>query len=201
MGSLLRVIKKQVRAKHWNAIFRLVIVGLLVLQGNLGTAAPPQKRPSDKHKITVQTKLSHNKANPGSVLFALLIVDIQDGWHINSANPSDENLVASSVEIQENKVIDSVIVQYPPAMERRFDFSDTPLEVYEGRIRIFVRLKIQKFVRPGSYLIPATVNYQSCSNSVCLAPTFVRVNIPIRVTTEGQSREINKELFEPYPLK
>ncbi len=183
-------------------LFRLAITGLLVLQGNSGVAAPSQKKPSDKHKITVHAKLSHDKAKPGSVVHALLIVNVQDGWHINAANPRDENLIPTLVEIQKKKVIDSVSIHFPPAEERKFDFSEDMMEVYEGTIRILVRMEIWKSARPGTYLIPATVHYQSCSNSICLAPTSVSVNMPIRITNNARSiHEINKELFEPYRLK
>ncbi len=202
MGSTRRIIMNEVRTKHCSGFIRPLIVALLLLDVFAGVTASPKENAFDKHKITVKPRLSHDRVKPGSVCFALLIVNVQEGWHINSENPSDENLVATSVEVPKTKAIDSVSIQYPPAVERKFDFADGVLDVYEGTIKILVRMKIQKSAKPGAYLIPATINYQSCSNSVCLAPTFVRVNIPIRVTNNSRMiHEINKELFEPYTLK
>lgn len=197
-------ISKEVLSKDGDKCFRPLIVCLLVLQVCAFGEVPPTQRDksSDKGKITVQAKLSHDRIKPGSVCFALLVVTVQEGWHINSATPSDDNLVATSAEVQRTKVIDSVSIQYPPAVEREFDFTDGVLEVYEGMIKILVRLGIRKSAKLGAYLIPATIVYQACSNSVCLAPSAVQVNIPVRVTSDGRTiHEINKELFEPYTSK
>lgn len=192
------------KSKQWRQFFRPLIVGVLVLQVCAFCEVPLGRKDKspDKSKIAVQAKLSHDRVKPGSACFALLVVTIQEGWHINSAIPSEENLVGTSVDVRKTKVIDSVSIQYQPAVERKFDFTDGVLEVYEGTIQILVRLGIRKSARPGAYLIPATVSYQACSNSVCLAPSAVRVNIPVRVTSDGRTiHEINKELFEPYTLK
>ncbi|MEO8166881.1 MAG: protein-disulfide reductase DsbD domain-containing protein [bacterium] len=165
-------------------------------------SAIAQAKKSQRQKVSVEAKLSQNQVKPASTCFLLLIATIEDGWHINSSNPSDDNLVPTSVLVDKKQVIDSVHIQFPPALEQKFDFSEEPLEVYEGTINIFVRLEIRKSVKPGTYLIPATVFYQSCSNKVCLAPTSVSVNIPVHITNNERAiHQINKDLFEPYTLK
>lgn len=190
--------------KHWRQFFRPLIVSLVLLHVCAFSEVPAglKDKSPDKSKITAQVRLSHDKVMPGSVFFGLLAVTVQEGWHINSATPSDDKLVSTTVEVRKTRVVDSVSIQYPAAVERKFDFTDDVLEVYEGTIHILIRMEIQKSAKPGAYLIPATVSYQACNNSVCLAPAAVRVNIPIRVTRNGRTiHEINKDLFEPYTLK
>lgn len=189
------------RPKHWQDPFRpLIVCVLLLLCTNVFSDVPPGKDESpSKSKIAAQVKLSHDKIHPGSTCFALLIVTIQDGWHINSATPSEGNLVATSVDIRKAKVLDSVSIRYPAGIERKFDFSDTALDVYEGTIQILLRLRIRDDIKRGEHTIAATIGYQACSNSICLAPTTVRINIPLRVVTSRQPvHRVNNQHFEPY---
>lgn len=184
--------------------FRYVIIVALLILAMLRFATAQQSQGSkvnllDKKKIAIQVKLSQDKVHAGSVCLALLIVNIQQGWHINSASPSEADFIGTSVDIQKSMIVDSVDIRYPKGVERNFGFSDTPLDVYEESVSIFVKLRIASAATRGTHLIPATVSYQACNDNVCLAPTSVRVNIPLTIVsqTEMVSR-INQSLFDSY---
>lgn len=186
------------------SIFRLaVIIGLLSTTSAVVVTAQPSRagkdKTLDKKKIAVQVKLSLDRVHPGSACFAMLIVNIQDGWHINSTTPLEENLIGTSVEIQKRKVIDSTDIHYPKGIERKFGFADTPLDVYEGTIQILIKLSVATDVKPGTYSVPATIHYQACNDNLCLAPASVRIDISLRIVSRGEPvSRINPKLFEGY---
>ena len=152
-----------------------------------------------KKKIAFQVRLSHDNVHAGSVFYAMLVVTIQDGWHINSAAPLEENLIPTTVDIGKRNVVDSVDIRFPKSTERMFEFSETPLDVYEGTVNVLVRLRMSTEVKPGTYTITASVGYQACSNKVCLAPATEKSDVSLHVVSEKEKvSRINRELFERF---
>ena len=95
---------------------------------------------------------------------------IDKDWHINSRYPKDKDLVASSVTIakqaaQQWKIIKA---EYPSGEEVQLKFNDRPLSLYQGTVTIKVTL--QAIAEQSIKNIPLEVSYQSCSDSICLAP-------------------------------
>jgi len=163
------------------------------------STAAMQGEKNVKHKIHVDVKSSHDRVHPGSHSLTLLIVDIQDGWHINSAAPLDENFIPTSVEVKDTTTIRHVEVHYPQGREVLLDFSDAPLDVYEGSIRILLSYCTATDLEPGTYSIPVTIHYQACNDNICLAPDSLVVEVPVDVVSQTEPvREINPELFHGY---
>lgn len=129
----------------------------------------------------MQVTLAQGRVHAGATCTALVVLSIADGWHINSATPSDEALIGTSVEVAKNNVLDSTDVSFPPGIEREFGYAEQPVEVYEGRVSIRLTLHLSKNVKPGEYVIPISVTYQACSESVCLAPATAAADLPLHV--------------------
>jgi uncharacterized protein YyaL (SSP411 family) len=85
-----------------------------------------------------------------------LILDIAPGWHLNAHRPGPDWLVGAR--------IDGAAVDWPDGQEMVLGFSDQPVRVYQGR----VRLDLKPGLDPGADLI--TLNLQACSDSVCFEP-------------------------------
>ncbi len=111
----------------------------------------------------------------------MVVITIQDGWHINSAMPGSEEYTPTSLDIGKSFGVKVLDLQYPEGVGRTVDFLDVPLNVYEGTVQIHFRLGIPSSMKPGAYKIPAELSYQACSASVCLAPTTLHIQIPLRV--------------------
>ncbi len=149
--------------------------------------------------LSLETRLAHDRVVAGTTSSAVVIVTIKDGWHINAPNPADENLIGTSFEISKHKILDSVSVHFFPGIERKFDYAESPLEVYEGATSIRVLFSVARGAKQGNYSLSAVLTYQACSDNVCLAPASIRFTIPIRVVLPGTKvRRINTEIFEQY---
>jgi thiol:disulfide interchange protein DsbD len=142
-------------------------------------------------------RLSQDKFHPGSDALAAVIVEIQQGWHINSSTPADENFIETSLQLKVPKRIEIAHIRYPKGIERNFDFAESPLNVYEGTIDILLELKLASDLKPGSYTIPLLLGYQACSDRVCLAPTTLPADLHLEVVgTDKKTLRINKDLFD-----
>ncbi len=102
---------------------------------------------------------------------------IDENWHINSRYPNDEDLVPTSVSMGEKAKRRWKIIQaeYPQGKEIKLKFNDSPLSLYEKSVAIKVILESvllendKEAVKP-LVAIPLQINYQTCSDKVCLLP-------------------------------
>jgi len=62
---------------------------------------------------------------------------IDTGWHVNSDEPGDEFSMPTTVEWQLPEGWLSPELRYPGGELLSFEFSDAPIEVWEGRVVIF----------------------------------------------------------------
>ena len=95
---------------------------------------------------------------------------IDKDWHINSRYPKDKDLVASSVLIAQHATQQWKIVkaEYPSGEEVQLKFNDSPLSLYQNSVTIKVTIEGKNSAEIKN--IPLEIHYQSCSDSICLAP-------------------------------
>ncbi len=150
-------------------------------------------------KVQVETKLAADKASAGSTARAAVIVNIAEGWHVNSHTPSEDYLIGTSLELQPMEGVIVADMQYPKGQVLKFAFSETPLDVYEGSTPIFLTLKLSDKLAAGRYSLTGSLQVQACNDQVCLAPSRIAVTIPLELVSSQESvAEVNQELFASY---
>lgn len=106
-------------------------------------------------------------------------LSMEKGWHINSHFPDSKDLIATSVAVDKQAAWKIVRSEYPEGEQVKLKFNDQPLSVYQNQVTIKVLLKPEPATTSGKSrgandkpdIIPVRVDYQSCSDKVCLAPT------------------------------
>ncbi|MDE2848088.1 MAG: DUF255 domain-containing protein [Gemmatimonadota bacterium] len=119
------------------------------------------------------------------VIDAAVSIRIEDGWHIIGDMTNVPGLVPTALTFNADLPIRTAEVSYPPADTLRFGFSDVPVEVYQGEIRLTARIEVE----PGSLAeggspteggrLYATLYYQACNDAVCLAPDEKALSVPL----------------------
>ncbi len=106
-------------------------------------------------------------------------LSIQDGWHINSHYPHQQSLIATTVAVDKQADWKIVRAEYPPGINVTLKFNDQPLSVYKTQAIVKVVLVPRSVTAAKSGagdksnspdIIPLQINYQSCSDKICLAP-------------------------------
>jgi thioredoxin:protein disulfide reductase len=147
--------------------------------------------------------ISADAIRPGDKFKVAVVLDIEQGYHINSHNPTAHNsnldyLIPTVVGFEPAPGIRFGEIKYPSAQYKKFDFSPTDeLAVHEGTVIITAEAEAESSIKQGAQVIRAKVTVQSCNDSVCLAPSDLQVEIPVKVIAAGQAvNEVNKETFE-----
>jgi thiol:disulfide interchange protein DsbD len=146
----------------------------------------------------VKLAIDREPAVAGDAVGLAIVVTIDRGWHVNSDQPGDEFSMPTVVKWKLPDGWPDPNVRYPDGELLTFEFSDSPIEVWEGRAVIHASLEIPPSAA-GSHRIEAVVTAQACNDTQCLPPVPVRATSEFDVAAPGspwQSR--NDELFKGF---
>ncbi|MCH8558986.1 MAG: thioredoxin family protein [Balneolia bacterium] len=150
-------------------------------------------------KLDIQTALNVTQVEQGEEFKAVVELNIQYPWHVNSHTPTLEWLIPTTLDLQRSEHIILTDIRYPQALTMTFGFADEPLDVYEERSPIYLSLRTSSNTPVGEYLLRADLTVQACDDMQCLAPSTTEVLIPIEIVEAGAGMQAaNAELFEAF---
>jgi DsbC/DsbD-like thiol-disulfide interchange protein len=140
-----------------------------------------------EHVVKAKVAMAPGAARPGSVMNATVVADVLPGYHINDHHPTLDYLIPTEVKLEPSKAVTRNDITYPKGEPKKFAFSDTPLSVYEGTVRVDVAFQLDPKVPPGDYEVKGKLAYQACNDHACLPPTSVPISFPLKVARGGAS--------------
>ena len=139
----------------------------------------------DDELVDASVVFSVTSARAGSSHPAAVVVNMQPGWHINSAAPLKDWLIPAEVRFDTGNGLIPHDPAYP-AGHREFLSGDT-MSVYSERAVIPFMVSIADTVTPGTYTLPVDFTYQPCDAAECRPPQTVRLNLSVTVGDEGEA--------------
>jgi hypothetical protein len=129
---------------------------------------------------TVRGSIANGTVTRGTPARATVVLSIPAGLHVNSSRPSGEYMIPTRVSASARGVkIGSVI--YPRGRDRKFDFSDHAINVYEGRTAFTFAITVPESYRGSAVAVRVSVKYQACTNEACYAPKTKNLTLTARV--------------------
>jgi thiol:disulfide interchange protein DsbD len=135
--------------------------------------------------------LSRSAVSPGQTAPAAVVLDITSGWHINSAAPHQDYLIAAEVAFGTVENLTASSLQYPPGIDE--ELVGELMSVYTGEVIIGFEVEAAGGVAAGEYELPVHVTYQPCNNRECRAPETDTLNLKVTIGDGG--RPINEAVF------
>jgi len=99
-----------------------------------------------------------------------LELTIRPLFHINSDQPSGEDLVGTTVAFKAQPGVSYGWAKFPRPVIRKLDFFETPLSVFEGVVKVTFDVTVDSGFAGTEWTIAGTVGYQACDNKTCLPP-------------------------------
>src|SRR5215831_14223392 len=130
------------------------------------------------------------KVNPGESTYRLkrggtvqiaVAIDVDEGYHINSNRPAEKYLIPTSLKFDRIDGITTSPIVYPKAKLQKFEFSQKPLSVFEGKTTLKLTACALPSMSPGAQTLKGKLTVQACNNQQCLRPQTVDVSIPLQV--------------------
>ena len=141
----------------------------------LSVSAPAQETAFTRAASVLQPQayVSLQPVPRGSAFEIAVVAKITPGFHVNAHEPSEEYLIPTKVTADLPAGITVVETDYPRGVMRAFQFSKTPLRVYDGSFTVRMKLRAGNAAAMGHQKIPLTIGYQACNQDSCLPPTKI----------------------------
>jgi len=129
---------------------------------------------------TVTGKIADGSVTRGRPATAIVTLDIPSELHTNSNQPSQPELIATMVKVASKDIAVSA-VKYPAGHDRKFEYADKPLNVYEGKVDFTFQITVPSSYRSKEISVDVDVRYQACTEEVCYPPKIKTITLKAAV--------------------
>lgn len=168
-----------------------LLVTLLLIAATAASAQGLKSEPV----FSVELVPDRRPAVAGQALQLAAVIEIEPGWHINSDEPGDEFSMPTTVSWLVPEGWPEPTTVFPDGEHLEFEFSDAPIEVWEGKVVLVGRVTVPEGVE-GSVRPRVEVTAQACNNTQCLPPVAVKGGVDVEIAPPGSGSDpVNAELF------
>jgi hypothetical protein len=109
-----------------------------------------------------------------------ITLSIPGGLHVNSNRPNSKYAIPTSVRVS---AVGTKVgaVSYPPGQNRKFQFSEETLNVYEGTVSFLFNLTVPASFKGNVVKVRALVRYQACTDEICYPPKTKEITLTAQV--------------------
>jgi thiol:disulfide interchange protein len=116
----------------------------------------------------------------GGSVKGTVTLDIPGGLHVNSNRPNSQYAIPTTVKLSAVGAKLSA-VSYPRGRNRKFQFSENAINVYEGTAAFSFNLTVPANFKGNVVKVRAVVRYQACTEEVCYPPRNKEITLTARV--------------------
>jgi hypothetical protein len=129
---------------------------------------------------TISGSIGNGSVARGSSARGSIVLSIPGELHVNSSRPASEYAIPTTVRLSGTGVRVTGPT-YPRGVNRKFQFSENLINVYEGTVRFPFTVNVPRGFKGDTVRVRAVVRYQACTNEVCYPPRSKEVTLSARV--------------------
>ena len=129
---------------------------------------------------TVTGSIAGGAITRGGTSRATVYLSMPAGLHVNSNRPNSEYAIPTTVRASSRGVRVGP-VNYPRGHNRKFDFSQDRINVYDGRVAFGFNVTVPPTFKGNTVRVNVAVKYQACTNEVCYQPRTKNITLTARV--------------------
>jgi thiol:disulfide interchange protein len=151
-----------------------------------------------KHATLADAAFNYTSLQPGQQAVAAIVLDINDGFHAQSRTPSQPEFIKFTAKVDPNPAMTIYEPIYPAG--ETHDYGDLgKLNVYTGRVIVFVPIQVKSDAALGPITFSGKLKYQVCDDKACYPPATTPFKIETNIVAAGQPLETQKpELFKTF---
>lgn len=152
-------------------------------------------RPEDVVKI--KPALPKTGFNPGETFHAAIVLDILEGYHLNSHGTKDPTAIATELKLPRESKVSWPYISWPEdQVKPGVEVSGLVGDYYYTRVIIRLVGRLPKELEPGEIKLPMKLYYQTCTEELCLMPVDKSFEFAIPVVAPGtEVKNINEDIF------
>ncbi|MBA3316296.1 MAG: protein-disulfide reductase DsbD N-terminal domain-containing protein [Planctomycetota bacterium] len=154
------------------------------------------EQPTKDH-VRPQVYLSVDRLPAGEKVRFAVVLDIEDGWHINTNPARPEFVKPTTVTLTGKHGTSLSKIAYPKGSDLTIEGMNEPQGVYEGRVVLFGDLAIPSEAARQTEELTVEVKFQACNEKQCLAPKTAKLIGKVPVAAAGETvKKVNEKVFE-----
>jgi uncharacterized protein len=170
---------------------------LLLVFVLFGTCSKAEDGPSNAApRVKAKAFLSVKKLPPGGECEIIVLLTIENGWHINSHTAQTEWQIPTELTVTSKFGTKLARVSYPKGRLARVPGSAEPLPVFEKQATIRGVLAIPRDAAGQNEEFRIQLRYQACNERECEQPKYLKLVGKVRIAGDGEAvEEANSNLF------
>lgn len=129
---------------------------------------------------TVSGSIGNGSVARGGSTRGTIVLSIPGGLHVNSSRPASEYAIPTTVRLSGTGARVSG-PRYPRGVNRKFQFSENVINVYEGTVRFPFTVNVPAAFKGNTVRVRAVVRYQACTDEVCYPPRTKEITLTAKV--------------------
>ncbi len=154
------------------------LISILVVVGLFSLSALAQ---GSAKVVRVTPGESVYKIKRGNAAQIAVIIQVDEGYHINSNRPAEKYLIPTTLKLERTAGLSTTPVIYPKAKQQKFEFSKKPLSVFEGKAVLKLTARALPSLARGAQTLKGKLTVQACNNQQCLRPQTIEMTIPLQI--------------------
>jgi thiol:disulfide interchange protein DsbD len=147
--------------------------------------------------VTVEVIHSRDRYPAGHSYPILFRIRISSPLYIHGARNAESGIIATELSFSDSPDLKILKIQFPEPEKKVFPYTNQPLEVFSGEIRVRANLAVGEKAPSGGHTMEGRLIYQACSTNACLPPEHAPVHIPVFVVPKDASSERqNQGIFD-----
>jgi thiol:disulfide interchange protein DsbD len=131
--------------------------------------------------LMTETFVSLGAAAPGDTVWIAVRLELEPSWHVNSANPLQDGLIATELAIETPAHLTAGEIRYPQGSV--IPLLGESMSVFESGATIFVPLTVASDAPPGPTGFTGSLLYQGCDDNLCLGPEEAPLRWVVKVSS------------------
>jgi uncharacterized protein YyaL (SSP411 family) len=157
-------------------------------------AAPKKKK--EPEQVIGRAFLSVDRLPAGDACEFVVVLKIEEGWHINPNPAGDEFAIPTELTLKSKFKVKADEITYPEPEEHAVAGLQKKLQFYSKQIEIRGVLEVPKSAAEQDEVLEFLVKYQACNDKKCLRPMTLSIKVPVPVAGVGeQVKSANKKWF------
>lgn len=169
---------------------------MLALAVPFASPLAAQKLPRADTVVKPRAYASLDPVPRGRTFEVAVVAEIQEGFHVNANKVLDDYLIPTTLAAELPAGLRLRGTTYPQGEELKFEFSEKPLNVYDGKVILRMKLEATASAPLGRISLPLTLRYQACNDVACLPPVKLPLSMELEIAPAGaRAVPVNQKLF------
>jgi hypothetical protein len=163
-----------------------VLIAIAIILGFSNPAVRPQATDANA-RVTFDpidaVTVPMGKSTPLTLSF-----HIKPGFHVNSHQPTNPELIPTEVRFSPPEDLVIAKVQYPAGVLTSFPFDpNEKLSVYTGNVTVKAVVLTAPKAAAGGYTVHGELKYQACDNNACYPPKRLPIQFDVKIAKGSAS--------------